>query len=176
MNSLNAKTHSNKFLQADFEKGVLEERNDDFLNFFILEEMANSSREERLKSEEKWIEIHFDKGKNCYNLSNRAISREGSGSKSPEETRRKISEAISNLWKDPEYRNKIPVFGSGEHNPNYGKPLSEETKSKLREARMRQVFTEEQIEKRARARRGIPCSEETKRKISIAKKRKREEE
>jgi hypothetical protein len=170
MKALKAKKHSNKFLQADFEKGVLHEGNDDFLFFYILEEMKESSREARLESEEKWISIHFDGGKNCYNLCNRAISREGSASKS--ETRQKISEAISKLWEDPEYRNKIPVFGSGENNPNYGKSLSEETKSKLREARMKQVFTKEQIEKRAASLRGKPRSEETKRKISIAKKRK----
>lgn len=102
--SLLLNKHSNKFLQADFNKCKELLGHDEFLEFHVLENMPRSTREERLKVEEKWIKVHFDGGKNCYNLSDKAISREGFGSFDPEETKRKHSEASKKLWQNPAYR------------------------------------------------------------------------
>lgn len=89
--SLLVNKHSNKFLQSDFDKCKGELGHDDFLEFHIIQNMPMSTREERLKAEEDWIKIHFDGGNQCYNLCDKAISREGSISKNPEETKRKQS-------------------------------------------------------------------------------------
>lgn len=161
--------HQNKFLQSDFDKCRELLGHDNFLEFHVLEHLSNSTREQRLKVEEKWIKIHFDNGKQCYNLCDRAISREGLKSKNPEETKRKKSETSKRLWLDVNFRQRKTESMKGDKNPNFGKPLSLETKTKLRAARLKQTFTLEQIEKRAAKRRGIPCSEETKRKISETK-------
>ena len=98
--SLKNNKHQNKFLQADFNKCKQELGHDDFLEFHILENMPNSTREQRLETEEKWLKIYFDNGNQCYNLCDRAISREGHGTKNQEETKQKKSAAAKNFWKN----------------------------------------------------------------------------
>lgn len=167
--------HQNKFLQADFNKCKQELGHDDFLEFHVLKEMPRTVREERLIEEEKWIKIHFDHGKQCYNLTDRAISREGFQSKDPEETKRKQSEASKKNWQKKEYREKLlssETFGMG----MLGLHHTDTAKNKLREARFKQTFTQEQIKARGNATRGKPRSEETKRRISETKKIKRLEQ
>lgn len=110
--ALKTNRHSNRFLQADF----LQCGTDAFA-FYVLDAMPDSSREERLLREEHWLGIHFDGGKNCYNLSHYAISREGFGSKDPEATRRKKSEIAKRLGQRPP--------------SNLGKFHSDETKRKI---------------------------------------------
>lgn len=92
--------HSNKFLQADFNKcGTIS------FVFEIVEVMENSTKEERLLREENgYLKTYFDNGKQCYNLCDRAISREGHSAKDPKETKRKISENSKKLWSDPEWK------------------------------------------------------------------------
>lgn len=102
--SLVGNKHKNRFLQSDFNKCKEILGHDNFLEFHILENMPGSTREERLSIEEKWLKVHFDRGKNCYNLTDRAISREGCGSKDPEETRRKHQEASRKIWQNSLYR------------------------------------------------------------------------
>jgi group I intron endonuclease len=88
--------------------------------------MPESTREERLDVEDRWIKIHFDKGKQCYNLCDRAISREGSGSKNPQETSRKIS-----------------LARSGAKHHQFGKPLTKEWKQKLSNSKIGRIHSPE---------------------------------
>lgn len=98
--SLAKNRHQNKFLQADFNKCKEQLGHDDFLEFHVLEHMPNSTRKERLAVEEKWLKMHFDNGKQCYNLCDRALSREGFSAKDPQKTKELISKASKARWKD----------------------------------------------------------------------------
>lgn len=98
--SLKANKHQNKFLQADFVKC-----GEQAFLFEVLE-VVEGTREERLAKEEVYLKQWFDNGKQCYNLCDRAISREGKLSKTPEETFTKCSDIQKKLWKDPVERQK----------------------------------------------------------------------
>lgn len=167
--SLQGDRHSNKFLQSDFNKCRQELGHDNFLEFHIIQDMPKSTREERLLVEDKWIKVHFDHGKQCYNLTDRAISREGLELKNSKQTKQKQSEASKKNWQNSEYKKRLlnsETFGMG----MLGRTHSEASKKKLREARLKQTFTSEQILARGNATRGKPRSEETKQKISLSRK------
>lgn len=95
--SLRNQKHNNRFLQADFNKC-----GEEAFVFEVLEVTDGKTKEERLFIEEGYIGQYYDKGNDCYNLCNRAISRENAKSKNPEETKRKISAATKKMWQDPE--------------------------------------------------------------------------
>lgn len=102
--SLLKNKHKNKFIQADFNKCKEELGHDDFLEFHVLEVMESSTKEERVLAEQKYIDLYFDKGNQCYNLMNKAAcSRQDSPSKNPEITRLKHVEASKKMWADPDY-------------------------------------------------------------------------
>lgn len=132
--ALRGQRHINKFLQADFNQC-----GEAAFEFHVLE-VVNAPRDERLAREQHWLDIHFDNGKQCYNLRKEAVSREGSKAKNPEETRRKQSEAMKRLGIKPpdttgtkrsaETRAKMSAAQIGRKKP----PLSEEHKRKLSEA------------------------------------------
>lgn len=153
--SLRGQKHQNKFLQADFNKC-----GEEAFVFEVIEVTENKTKEERLMIEEGYIKQYYDKGNNCYNLCDRAISREGNPSKDPEATRNKL-------------RGKVP-WNKGKHTGiepwNKGKTdvYSEETLEKIRQARAVQVFSEGVKEKRANKLRGRARSNETKAKIGAA--------
>lgn len=98
--SLKANKHQNKFLQSDYNKCGAEA--------FVFEiiETTECDKQGRLIIEERYIREHYDNGKDCYNLCDRAISREGYKAKDPEETRLKVSAASKKNWENPEYREK----------------------------------------------------------------------
>jgi group I intron endonuclease len=98
--SLKANKHQNKFLQSDYNKCGAE------AFVFDIIEITECDKEGRLIVEERHIKEHYDNGKDCYNLCDRAISREGYKAKVPEETRRKVSAASKKNWENPEYREK----------------------------------------------------------------------
>jgi group I intron endonuclease len=95
--SLRNQKHQNKFLQADFNKC-----GEEAFVFEVIEVTDGKTKEERLLMEEGYIGQYYDKGNDCYNLCNRAISRENTKSRNPEETKRKISDATKKMWQDPE--------------------------------------------------------------------------
>lgn len=99
--SLRKQKHSNKFLQADFNKC-----GEEAFVFEVIEVTEGKTKEERLFIEEGHIKQHYDSGVACYNLCDRAISREGNLSKDPEATAKKCSEKQKQLWQDPEERKK----------------------------------------------------------------------
>ena len=97
--SLRTQKHSNKFLQADFNKC-----GEDAFVFEVVEVTDGKTKEERLMIEESYIKQYYDKGDNCYNLCDRAISRDGCKDKDPEKTRLKHSESSKRMWQNKEYR------------------------------------------------------------------------
>jgi len=99
--SLRNQKHSNKFLQADYNKS-----GEEAFVFEVIEVTEGKTKEERLLVEEEYIKQYYDSGDMCYNLCSKAISREGYPSKDPEKTRRKQSEAQRKRYENPETRQK----------------------------------------------------------------------
>jgi len=153
--SLRNQKHQNKFLQADFNKC-----GEDAFLFEVIEVTEDKSKEERLMIEEGYINQYYDKGNNCYNLCDRAISREGNPSKDPEATRNKLKGKTP--W------NKGKQTGIEPWNKGKTNVFAEETLEKIRQARAEQVFSEESNRKRADSLRGRTFSDEAKAKIGAA--------
>ena len=85
--------HSNRFLQADYNKC-----GEDVFKFEVLV-VTSGDKQERLLLEEQYISQFYDKGQSCYNLCRRAISREGIASNEPSSTKRKMSLSMKEAWK-----------------------------------------------------------------------------
>lgn len=68
-----------------------------------------------------------------------------------------------------ERRRRFKELMSGENNPNFGKPLSDETKEKLSTALKGRVIPEDVRKKTSETMRGVPKSEETRKKMSEAR-------
>jgi group I intron endonuclease len=64
----------NHFFLNDYNKCKAELGHDDFLEFHVLDVMEGSTKEERNKREEEWIEKFYDKQQNCYNLKQKVES------------------------------------------------------------------------------------------------------
>ena len=92
--------HANRFLQADFDKCGT----DAFV--FVVIEVVEGDREQRLAREQVYLAQSYDRGKRCYNIRAEAASREGAPDRDPEVSRRKRSAGIKSAWnaKTPEAR------------------------------------------------------------------------
>jgi group I intron endonuclease len=163
LNSLLKGKHSNKFLQADFDKCKSLLGHDDFLEFHVLENMPDSTRDQRLETEEKWIKVHFDNGKQCYNLCERAISREGYSDKNQRKTRKD-----KGTGKQVYYIKKGRKFGLSPWNKGKTNCYSDETLCKMKMANLGKVLTETHKEKISNSNSGRKVSDETRQKISVA--------
>jgi len=69
-----------------------------------------------------------------------------------------------------ERREKFKELMSGENNPCFGKPKSDETREKLSKALKGRVITEESRKKRSETMKGVPKSDETRNKMKEAAK------
>lgn len=99
-----------------------------------------------------------------------------------DETRKKMSEAQTLRYKDPEQRKKISESNKGKPAPNKGLPMSAEQKQKISEAKKGKPFSDEHRRKLSESQKGKhskphkphkphkQASDETKRKISEARK------
>lgn len=67
-----------------------------------------------------------------------------------------------------ERKEKFKKLMSGENNPCFGKPKSEETRKKLSEALKGRIITEETRKKTSETMKGVPKSEETRKKMKEA--------
>ena len=101
----------------------------------------NLTKEEADELEISLISIHQSNNHNYgYN-----ITQGGCGSPGitiSEDTKRKISESVKKSWTD-ERREEYSQRCSGENNPNYGKPLSEETRKKISMSLLGRTLSEE---------------------------------
>lgn len=102
--SLKQQKHSNKHLQASWNKWG----EDAYL--FEVVEVVEGDKGERFRVEQKYIDdlIKEDKWENTFNFKKKVKQKERSCfSKSPEETREKLSKSSKKRWKDKEYRKRI---------------------------------------------------------------------
>lgn len=99
--SLLSNRHRNKFIQADFAKCLTLLGHDDFLEFYVLEVMEDSSKEERNKRQEWWISEVKKEG-NCYNLL-KGTSQTTHVFKNLESFSKQVSETMKMKWQDETY-------------------------------------------------------------------------
>ena len=186
LSSLEKQKHQNKHLQASFNK----HGSDAFL-FEVLEvvkgdKLQRTQREKELLDEQ----IILNKWDECYNISKNPIQKEGSWSKTPEETRKLLSENSKKLWQNKEYReNHCQQMKKLWQNPAHkekmcllttGQKRTEETKRKISEANkgkfVGRKITELTKQKIALSTKGHKVSDNTKLKISAANKGKKRTE
>lgn len=121
-NALKAGRHSNKFLQADFDK----HQSDDFV--FEVIEVVVGDKQARTDREQVLISNLFDNCNQCYNMSKNASSSQGRPfSNTPEETRKKMSETAKARLSDPI------------NHPLYGKKFTEESRQKMSDSHKGQL-------------------------------------
>jgi len=98
--TLKANKHANPFLQKDYNKCKEELGHDDFLIFEVLEVMEGSTKQQRTEREQVYIDQNFDNKELCYNLQKKAsIADRSCFSKTPEETKKKLSDSSKLIWK-----------------------------------------------------------------------------
>jgi len=106
--SLTNNKHSNKFLQADFNRSRETLGHDDFLEFHVLEVMEGSTKEQRNQREEFYIHAIWDQQNSCYNFQKSITSSIRHGfSKTPTKTSMLKSENAKKLWCSEDFRAKI---------------------------------------------------------------------
>lgn len=151
--------HRNPVMLNDYKKRFGEVGNDDFLQFYILKEMPNSTVEERNLEEQKFIDMYYDNQNRCYNIKKLSDNSKHVNSLTPEITREKrIKQGLS--AENLEHLRKVCE-------KNVGSKRSDETKSKMRNSRTAAHL--EQVRQLGKSRKGIPLSDEAKQKIRKAK-------
>lgn len=160
-NSLISGKHQNKFLQADYNKCGT-----DVFIFEVLD-VVDGDKLQRTTVEQRYLDEHYDNGKQCYNLRKDAIQKQGTwsntvetinkmrsarlGRKASEETKEKMSLAHLGKIKSEETRRKLSEAKTGKGHHLYGKHLSDEHKRKLSEANLGRVKSEETRKKLSEA-------------------------
>ena len=133
--------HSNKFLQADFDKCGTES--------FVFEvlEVVDGTRDDRLVREDFYLATYFDNQQKCYNLRPKASAPQEKPNNS-EIAKKKRSIAMRRRWADPEYKQRLSnrhkeLISSGETKPPSmsGKTHSDETKQKIGKAHKNKTIT-----------------------------------
>jgi group I intron endonuclease len=162
--SLRNQKHSNKFLQADFNKS-----GEEAFVFEVIEVTEGKAKEERLLIEEGYLKQYFDSGNNCYNLCDRAISREGYSSNTPEKTKALMSAITKQRWQDPEIRAALSQKISESSKGKVKSDTHRNNISKGQKGKQLGPQTPEHIAKRTEKLRGKLFSEEHKQKLSLAK-------
>lgn len=111
---LKANRHANTFMQSDFNKC-----GEDAFIFEVLE-VVDGNEETRLICEQRYLDQFFDNGKMCYNLEKKAgYTRRNRGNNQPynpetdgrskpktEKHKQRMSELMTEVYKDPEKRKK----------------------------------------------------------------------
>lgn len=122
LNALKRGVHSNKYLQADFDK----HGSDEFV--FQVLEIVDGGKNDRTDKEQIYLSKLYDNCQQCYNMSKNAASSDGRPfSNTPEETRKKMSEAAKTRLSDPT------------RHPLYGKKFSDESRKKMSDAHKGQI-------------------------------------
>jgi len=100
--------HQNKFLLNDFNRCQEELGHNDFLEFHILEVMENSTKEERNRKEEFYIQAIWDMRDQCYNFKQKSEAKDRNHySNTPEKTKLKKSSSMKRIWENEEFRSSL---------------------------------------------------------------------
>lgn len=181
--NLSGRKGHNKFLINDFEKCLKFKGDDNFLEFYILEIMGNSTKEQRLLREDVWIEKYLAQNIQLYNIHLKPSEQECRFvTKQSESTKKKISENKKAFCKTEKGRNviqKLALMKQGKsYSQLYGDEKANEIKNKIRQNKLvemnkkevkenlKQLLTGVSFEKRF----GIKKAQKIKKKISCSKK------
>lgn len=178
LRDLRAGRHRNPYAQAVFN---LNQR------FEVEHLMVLQSEEDRVVIEQYWLDVHWGQP-GCVNLSKRADGGMMTGRKHSEATKekfraRRYSEETKKNWSasrkgrvvSEETRAKLSVANSGKQRPDNvernRRPISDETRQRLREARSHQVVSEETCRKLSESSKRNGISSETRRKMAESRRR-----
>lgn len=156
--SLKNNKHQNKHLQASWNKHGA----DAFL--FEVIEVVPGNKTARTTREQFYIDQWKDRWEQCFNFKKKTVEKDRScWSKSPEKTRKKMSESMKKKWKDPEYRKFQSEFQSEKT-----KELWQDPEYRARHVEAIREFTQkpEYRKKLSRAAQGKEVPEKTRKKIS----------
>lgn len=113
---------------------------------------VSTNQKDLLIEEQRWLDMipNDQLGKRYYNLKKHAgFYWWASDENQQKPIRQRMSEASKRLWENPEFRERnLPKIPRGKRK---GITHSEETRAKIRAARAKQIFTEEQNTKRIEA-------------------------
>jgi group I intron endonuclease len=127
--------HQNKHLQASWNKWG----EGSFL--FEVLEVVEGDRTARTKTDQKYVNLYFDKWDLCYNCKKNVVFGFTTWSKNKTTTRKKKSENQKKLWTDPVYRKKMLAARFNKQNKH-----TEETKKKISKANLGKTRNEKQKE------------------------------
>ena len=128
-NFLRKNKHKNKHLQNSFNKYFEEIKNDDFIEFHIVEVMKNSTKEDRLLREEFWISFAKANQINIFNIWLKPTKQNTIGLKGKthsEKTKQIISQNSKEMWENPEHQKKMEIIHSSKEFRDFqGKRIKE---------------------------------------------------
>jgi len=158
LKALQENRHSNRFLQHDFNKC-----GESSFEFHVVKVVLGEQKA-RLLVEQQLINKHYDSQQKCYNI-DKKTNRNGRScrSKTPKETRKKMSISMKKRWKDPEYRKFQSEFQSKKT-----KELWQDAEYREKHVEAIRNFTQkpEYRKKLSKAAQGKEVSKETRKKIS----------
>jgi group I intron endonuclease len=129
--SLITNKHKTKHLQNAYNKYLLEHGSDDFLEFSILELMENSTKQERLISEERWINKFIEDGFDLYNTNKKPTKEPIVQSVMSLEAKQKMIARRKGIRHSPatEYKpGNVPWSKENGHDENTRKLIGEKSK------------------------------------------------
>lgn len=162
LKNLRGNRHSNRFLQADFNKcGEV------VFEFHVIE-IVLGDRKARTAVEDGYLKEHHDNQQQCYNFAKTADSLPRSVfSKDPDATRKLLSEKLKKTWAKRSNEEKQRLINT------MAKGRSKETYKKISKALKGKKKSKKHVEKMAKSLRGRkngPHTEEAKLKMSLNRK------
>ena len=153
--SLKNGKHQNKHLQASFDKHGA----DAFL--FEVIEVVPGDRVARTTREQELIDEQLGSWESCFNFKKKTVCKEGPWSKTPTETRKKISESSRKMWQNDIFKNRTSkAISKALQTPESKKCRSENSKEMWRKPSHRQKLAK------------VMRKHSTKQKLTLAKHRK----
>ncbi len=119
ISSLKKNKHQNKHLQASFNK-----HGEDAFLFEVIEAVPGN-KNARATREQEYINEYLEHWEHCFNFTKKTVKKQGPWSRSPKETRKKMSIAMKKRWENPEYiKHMSEIRKKFWKDPEYAKQMS----------------------------------------------------
>lgn len=109
LSTLRGNKHKNQFFQNDFNKTLNQLSSDSFLILETIEELKDSTQQERNEREQFYLNQYFDNKVNCYNIEKKVINRKSLSchSLNPLKTKETRRQLMKKRWKDINYKSRV---------------------------------------------------------------------
>lgn len=109
LSTLRGNKHKNQFFQNDFNKTFNQLNSDSFLKLEVIEELKDSTQQQRNEREQYYINQFYDNKVNCYNIEKKVINRKSLSchSLNPLKTKETRRQLMKKRWKDINYKSRI---------------------------------------------------------------------